>query len=53
MQRCLTVPHISSQAIPHRLNKKFDEEKASGKTLGENVKRLWKQNFQRFLHIIF
>lgn len=31
MQRCLTVPHISSQAIPHRLNKKFDEEKASGK----------------------
>jgi hypothetical protein len=35
MQRCLTVPHISSQAIPHRLNKKFDEEKASGKTLEE------------------
>lgn len=35
MQRCLTVPHISSQAIPRRLNKKFDEEKASGKTLGK------------------
>ena len=35
MQRCLTVPHISSQAIPRRLNKKFDEEKASGKTLEE------------------
>lgn len=31
MQRCLTVPHISSQAIPHKLNKKFDKEKASGK----------------------
>lgn len=41
MQRCLTVPHISSQAIPHRLNKKFDE-KAGGKTLEENVERLWK-----------
>lgn len=53
MQRCLTVPHISSQAIPRRLNKKFDEEKAGGKTLEENVERLWKQNFQRFLHIIF
>jgi len=42
MQRCLTVPHISSRAIPHRLNKKFGEEKASGKNLGENVERLWK-----------
>ncbi len=42
MQRCLTVPHISSRAIPRRLNKKFDEEKASGKTLKENVERLWK-----------
>ena len=39
MQRCLTVPHISSQAIPHRLNKKFDEEKASGKTLEEKMWR--------------
>ncbi len=42
MQRCLTVPHISSQTIPRRLNKKFDKEKTSGKTLGENVERLWK-----------
>ena len=37
MQRCLTVPHISSQAIPRRLNKKFGKEKASGKILEENV----------------
>lgn len=42
MQRCLTVPHISPQAIPHRLNKKFGKEKISGKTLEENVERLWK-----------
>lgn len=42
MQRCLTVPHINSQAIPRRLNKKLDEEKASGKTLEKNVERLWK-----------
>lgn len=42
MQRCLTVPHISSQEIPRRSNKKFDKEKASGKTLEENVERLWK-----------
>ena len=42
MQRCLTVPHISSHAIPHRLNKKFGEEKVGGKTLEENVERLWK-----------
>lgn len=42
MQRCLTVPHISSQTIPRGLNKKFGEEKASGKTLEENVERLWK-----------
>lgn len=34
MQRCLTVPHISSQAIPRKLNKKFDKEKASGKNFG-------------------
>ena len=39
MQRCLTVPHISSQAIPHRLNKKFDEEKSKWKKSlgGKNV----------------
>lgn len=42
MQRCLTVPHINSQAIPRRLNKNFGKEKASGKTLEENVERLWK-----------
>ena len=34
MQRCLTVPHISSQAIPRRLNKKFDKEK---------VEKLWRK----------
>ncbi len=42
MQRCLTVSHISSQAIPRRLNKKFGKEKASGKILEENVEKLWK-----------
>lgn len=42
MQRCLTVLHTNSQAIPPRLNKKFGEEKAGGKTLEENVERLWK-----------
>lgn len=42
MQRCLTVLHISSQAIPRRLNKKFGKEKASRKILEENVERLWK-----------
>lgn len=42
MQRRLTVPHISSQAIPRRLNKKFGKEKASRKILEENVERLWK-----------
>ena len=44
MQRCLTVPHISSQAIPRRLNKKFDEEKACGETVETKFSTLFTHN---------
>ena len=44
MQRCLTVPHISSQAIPRKLNKKFDKEKASGETVEIKFSTLFTHN---------
>lgn len=48
MQRCLTVPHISSQAIPRRLNKRFDEEKSEWKNLGGKCGETVETKFSTF-----